>query len=141
MFELHPQLEKDCLILGDFPLCRLLLSKDANYPWCILVPRVHNIREIYQLGEEDQIQFISESSYLSKKLNVIYKADKMNVAALGNMVPQLHIHHIVRYKTDPAWPGPVWGVKPAGTYSPEEMAQAVEKITSSLTEQFNAMPL
>lgn len=141
MFDLHPQLEKDCLVLGDFPLCRLLLSKDANYPWCILVPRVRNIREIYQLGEDDQRQFIWESSYLSRVLNDIYKADKMNVAALGNMVPQLHIHHIVRYKTDPAWPGPVWGVKPAGTYSSEELAQTAARITGDLTEQFNAMPL
>jgi diadenosine tetraphosphate (Ap4A) HIT family hydrolase len=136
MFDLHPQLDKDCLVLGDFPLCRLLLCKDANYPWCILVPRVSDVREIYQLSEDDQRQFIKESSYLSGILNEIYQADKMNVAALGNMVPQLHIHHIARYTTDPAWPGPIWGIVPAKPYSKDELAQTAAKITGSLKEQF-----
>jgi diadenosine tetraphosphate (Ap4A) HIT family hydrolase len=136
MFELHPQLDKDCLVLGDFPLCRLLLCKDANYPWCILVPRVDDVREIYQLSEQDQIRLVKESSYLARILDLTYKADKMNVAALGNMVPQLHIHHLVRYKKDPAWPGPVWGVVPSKPYSKDELLQTAAKITDSLKEQF-----
>lgn len=136
MFELHPQLDKDCLVLGDFPLCRLLLCKDANYPWCILVPRANDVREIYQLSEGEQRQLIWESSYLARILDLMYKADKINIAALGNMVPQLHIHHIARYIKDPAWPGPVWGVAPAKPYSKNELAETAAKITGSLTEQF-----
>ena len=139
MFELHPQLDQDCLVLGDFPLCRLLLCKDENFPWCILVPRVEGVREIFQLSESDQRQFLWESSYLSSVLNGIYNAEKMNVAALGNMVPQLHIHHIVRYKNDAAWPGPIWGVVPAKPYSQAQLIETKTKIVDSLSEQFSAI--
>ena len=102
MFELHPRLAQDTLLIGDFPLSRLLLMNDANYPWFILVPRRAGIREIFQLDDADQIQLLKESSQLARVLFRIYEVDKLNVAALGNMVPQLHIHHIVRYSTDPA---------------------------------------
>ena len=107
MFELHPQLAQDTITISDFPLCRLLLINDSNYPWFILVPRRSQIREIYELQESDQRQLLKESSQLSRVLVKIFQADKLNVAALGNMVPQLHIHHIVRYQDDQAWPKPV----------------------------------
>ena len=113
---LHPQLEKDCFIVGRFPLCALLLMNDTNYPWFILVPQRENITEIHQLSEEDQQQLMSESSQLAACIEKEFNADKINIAALGNMVPQLHVHHIVRYKTDPAWPAPVWGKFPATPY-------------------------
>ena len=117
MFELHPRLAQDTLLVGDFPLCHLLLMNDANYPWFILVPRRADVREIFELANQDQQQLLKESSLLSKALNQLFQADKLNIAALGNMVPQLHIHHIVRYQTDQAWPNPVWGLFPAQPYA------------------------
>ena len=128
MAEIHPRLLNDCLVIGRFSLCHLLLVKDANYPWFILVPDRDGIREIYQLPEQDQIQLISESSTLSERLMKIFNGDKFNVATLGNQVPQLHLHHIVRYQGDPAWPGPVWGKVPARAYSEDELDEIVGKL-------------
>ena len=114
---LHPQLQHDCILLGQLPLCAVLWMPDANYPWLILVPQRDNIREIYELSPEDQQQLTQESSFVAKQLASSFHADKMNIAALGNMVPQLHIHHVVRYRDDAAWPAPVWGAKPLKPYS------------------------
>ena len=138
MFELHPQLAKDCIVLGDFPLTRVLLNKDANYPWFILVPKRENIREIFELSEADQQQLLWESSYFSKQIYDLFNADKLNVAALGNMVPQLHVHHIVRYQTDAAWPGPVWGQLPAIEYAPGQLEESSERLRAVLQEQFQS---
>lgn len=126
-FQLHPQLAEDCYYLGDFTLCALLLSKDANYPWYILVPRQANISEAFQLSPSDQQKLQQESLQLSKALNNGFCADKMNIAALGNMVPQLHLHHIVRYKTDAAWPNPVWGFTDANNYTETLLNERVNK--------------
>lgn len=115
-FELHPRLAADCIVLGDFPLCRLLLMNDRQYPWFILVPRRSGVREIFQLDETDQALFWHESALLSKAVMQAFNGHKLNVAVLGNMVPQLHIHHVVRYEGDPAWPAPVWGKLPALPY-------------------------
>ncbi len=139
MFELHPQLAKDCLVLGDFPLTQVLLNKDANYPWFILVPKRANIREIFELSETDQQQLLWESSYFSKQIYDLFNADKLNVAALGNMVPQLHVHHIVRYKTDVAWPGPVWGAKPAIEYQSDSLEALGRTVCDVLGEQFQPL--
>ncbi len=130
MFELHPRLTQDTLVIGDFPLSRLLLMNDANYPWFILVPRRAEIREIFELEQRDQRQLLDESSHLSQILNKIFQADKLNIAALGNMVPQLHIHHIVRYQNDQAWPNPVWGLFPAQPYT----ERALQETCSGLIE-------
>lgn len=111
-FELHPNLKADTTWIGDFPLCRILLSKEDIGPWFILVPKVEGMRELHQLSEDQQQQFIKESSWLSSKIERFSYPDKLNIAALGNMVPQLHIHHIARYQTDVAWPHPVWGNTP-----------------------------
>lgn len=140
MFEVAPQLLNDSLVLGDFSLSRLLLCKDSNYPWFILVPRREGVREIFELSEEDQIQLMRESSYLSRQLNRGFNADKMNVAALGNQVPQLHLHHIVRYNNDPAWPGPVWGKVAAQPYTDSELANMQQRIAVLLTEGFTPAP-
>ena len=113
MFRLDPNLERDCLKLGEFPLSLLLLHRDANYPWCILVPQREAITELYQLAERDMSQFTAESRLLSRVMMELFGGDKLNVAALGNQVPQLHVHHIVRFRDDGAWPGPVWGALPA----------------------------
>ena len=116
-FELHTQLAADCQPLAEAPLCRLLLMNDAQDPWCILVPRRPALREIYELDDADQAQLLAESVTLGRAMMQAFSGDKLNVAALGNMVPQLHLHHIVRRVGDPAWPAPVWGRHPAAPYT------------------------
>lgn len=127
-FELAPQLAQDSVWLTDWPLCQVRISLDANYPWFLLVPRRANIREIIDLKEEEQIQLWRESACLSRWLQQQYHGDKLNVAALGNMVPQLHLHHIVRFKSDPAWPAPVWGKVAASNYSDADLALLLQAV-------------
>jgi len=134
MFELHPRLAQDTLLVGDFPLCHLLLMNDANYPWFILVPRRAEIREIFELEHRDQQQLLVESSQLSQVLSKIFQADKLNIAALGNMVPQLHLHHIVRYQSDQAWPNPVWGFSPAQPYTERGRQETCASLIAHLTD-------
>lgn len=112
MFALDPRLQQDTLHLGDFPLCRLLLMNDASYPWFILVPRRQEVSELFQLDEADQRSLWRETTLLAALLKDVFKADKMNVATLGNVVSQLHMHVIVRLRSDAAWPAPVWGRQP-----------------------------
>lgn len=121
-WQLHERLAADTLTVGDFPLSRLLLMNDAQYPWCILVPRVAGAKELHRLDDAHQLQLLRESTALANAMEAGFHPHKMNVAALGNMVPQLHLHHIARYKTDPAWPAPVWGKHPAQPYAPEQAA-------------------
>jgi diadenosine tetraphosphate (Ap4A) HIT family hydrolase len=130
--DLHPQLEKDCLLLGQFELCKLLLMKDANYPWFILVPDRQGITEMYQLTEREQQQLMRESSIMAKVLVEDFQADKVNIAALGNVVPQLHVHHIARYHDDPAWPAPVWGACAAQAYDEDALQQRIDKTLAAL---------
>lgn len=129
---LHPQLQADCAVLGRFALCHLLLMNDANYPWFILVPDQDNVREIYELSVQQQQQLMAESSLLARSLVAAFAADKLNIAALGNVVPQLHIHHIVRYRHDPAWPRPVWGVQPKKPYNDTERAVTIARLRAAL---------
>lgn len=137
MFQLHPQLAKDCLVIGRYDLCHLLLMNDRHYPWFILVPEREKVSEIYQLNDADQALLWRESTQLSESLARIFAADKMNIAALGNVVPQLHIHHIVRYQTDPAWPAPVWGKLPTKAYSDNELQALFTRIAPVLGERLN----
>lgn len=111
-WSLHPQLARDTLELGDLALSRVLVIKDANYPWLLLVPRRPGIVEIIDLDEVEQAALMVEISRVSRVLKAVTQCDKLNVAALGNAVPQLHVHVIARRKTDKAWPKPVWGVAP-----------------------------
>lgn len=127
-FILHPQLEADTLLIQELPVSRLLLMNDSRLPWFILVPRKANIKEIYELDTKEQIQLLNEITSLSKWAHDFFKADKMNVAALGNMVPQLHIHVIARQKNDFAWPKPVWGVGTREPYSSNEAKQLIESV-------------
>lgn len=135
MAEIHPQLKADCLVIGRFSLCWLLLMRDANYPWFILVPDREGVSEIYQLSRDDQSQLWSESSLLSEKLMSLFEGEKLNIAALGNVVPQLHIHHVVRFSHDAAWPAPVWGKAPAVPYSDERLKDIVENVTAALQSE------
>ena len=135
MSNLHPQLAQDCYTLGHWPLCQLLLLNDSHYPWYILVPRQPEIREIYQLNAEQQQQLWQESAYLSQQLMQIYQGDKLNVAALGNMVPQLHIHHIARFENDPSWPKPIWGQLSPLAYEETEKLALISKLRNSPLDQ------
>jgi diadenosine tetraphosphate (Ap4A) HIT family hydrolase len=131
-FELHPQLAADCAAVGDLPLCRLLLMDDANYPWCILVPRRPGVREIHELVEADQAALLREVTRVSVAMQSLFAADKMNVAALGNVVPQLHVHVIARRVGDAAWPRPVWGAAPRAAYVHAEHAAVIARLRQTL---------
>ncbi len=137
---LDPRLAADTLALGDLPLCRLLWMRDANYPWAILVPRRESMTEIYQLAEVDQWQLQEESSALAAWMADFFRADKMNVANLGNIVAQLHVHHIVRFEHDPAWPGPVWGKLPARPYSEGELDSLCKRMLPALQKELGLIP-
>lgn len=132
-FVLHPQLTNDCVVLMELPLSQLLLCNDSAFPWFILVPKVNNIQDIYQLDWQDQQQLLNESSMLSEVLMQEFKGDKMNVAALGNVVPQLHLHHIVRYKADPCWPKPIWGQQALTPYTDAELNELKERLLPKLS--------
>lgn len=116
-FTLHPQLAADCLVLGELPLCLVLLANDSQYPWLILVPKRAVLREIHHLSSAEQQQLMAESCAVASLLENELRAEKINVAALGNMVPQLHVHHVARFSSDAAWPAPIWGKQPAKAYS------------------------
>ena len=136
MFSLDSRLQQDALVVGDFPLCRLLLMNDANYPWFILVPRREAVSELFQLDIADQQSLWQEATRLAEILKDAFSADKMNVATLGNVVSQLHMHIIVRRREDAAWPAPVWGRHPARAYSEEEIAGIRERLRLVLTADF-----
>ena len=136
MFSLDSRLQQDTLVMGDFPLCRLLLMNDANYPWFILVPRREAVSELFQLDTADQQQLWLETTRLAETLKDAFVADKMNVATLGNVVSQLHMHVIVRRREDRAWPAPVWGRHPARAYGADEIASIRERLRLVLTNDF-----
>ncbi|GIZ11502.1 HIT domain-containing protein [Pseudomonas sp. NCCP-436] len=133
MFILDSRLQQDCLPIGDFPLCHLLLMNDARYPWFVLVPRREEVTEVFQLDAADQRQLWHETTLLAETLKDTFVADKMNVAALGNVVSQLHMHVIVRKRDDAAWPAPVWGRHPALPYAEEQVRQLKERLRLVLT--------
>ena len=128
MFALDPRLQQDTLHVGDFPLCRLLLMNDSSYPWFILVPRRAEVSEVFQLDEADQRSLWRETTLLAEVLKDTFKADKMNIATLGNVVSQLHMHVIVRRRSDAAWPAPVWGRQPAVPYTEELVREVRDKL-------------
>ncbi|WOD07235.1 HIT domain-containing protein [Marinomonas sp. GJ51-6] len=134
MFELSPVLERDSILVGCFPLCQLRLMNDAQFPWFVLIPQRNGVTEIYQLVETDRQQLMAESCLLSETLHDAFSADKLNVAALGNQVPQLHLHHIVRYTTDLCWPEHMWGKFPAVAYTEENLAKILQKVKSLLSD-------
>jgi len=139
MQNIHPQLADDCILLGHLPLCRLLLMNDSQYPWFILVPDRIDVREIFQLDEGDRYQLMKESCQLSEFLIDAYAGDKLNVAALGNQVPQLHLHHIVRYTSDAAWPAPIWGRSPPHAYSSSAIDEIRTLLATAALEGYAAL--
>lgn len=135
MFALDPRLQQDTLHVGDFPLCRLLLMNDASYPWFILVPRREEVSELFQLDEADQRSLWHETNLLAEVLKDTFKADKMNVASLGNMVSQLHMHVIARRRGDAAWPAPVWGHQPAQPYTEDQVKEVRDRLKLVLSSE------
>lgn len=131
-FILHKQLEADSIFVRDLTLCQLRLMNQKDVPWLILVPRRDDVQEIYQLSANDRSLLMEEIAQASQALTKLYAPDKINVAALGNIVPQLHVHVIARFKQDGAWPAPVWGKLPTAAYSVE----AIEELTMKLKNCF-----
>ena len=127
-WSLHAQLKNDTIDIGDLPLSRVLVIKDANYPWLLLVPRREGAVEIIDLDEVEQAQLMTEVSRVARALKDITKCDKLNIAALGNVVPQLHVHVIARRKNDVAWPRPVWGVAPPLAHDAAEVQSFISAL-------------
>ncbi len=139
-FTLHPKLEADTKQVLDLPLCRVRLMNDARFPWLILVPRRPDVREIHALDPADRFQLMEESCGCAAALERDVGALKMNVAALGNMVPQLHVHVIARFEEDAAWPGPVWCIGDAAPYDPEIMEASVTRYARAIEALRDGVP-
>jgi diadenosine tetraphosphate (Ap4A) HIT family hydrolase len=133
-FELDPRLAAGTFVVGETPLSQVLLMNDARYPWLILVPRRGDVTEPFELSVADQAQLWQESMRLGEAMKAHFAADKLNIAALGNQVAQLHVHHIARFHTDDAWPGPVWGVGSAVSYSDAARDALMGELRSLLRE-------
>ncbi|HEY7231449.1 MAG TPA: HIT domain-containing protein [Pseudolabrys sp.] len=131
-WSLHPQLGEDTVPVGDLPLARVLLAKDANYPWLILVPRLPGLVELIDLEESAQVQLTGEIAAAARALKSATRCDKLNIAALGNQVPQLHVHVIARRHADAAWPNPVWGAKPPRAYEPGQQLVLLDSLRQML---------
>jgi diadenosine tetraphosphate (Ap4A) HIT family hydrolase len=131
-WSLHPQLEADTVPVGELALSRLLLAKDANFPWLILVPRCEGVSEIIDLDPPGQAELTREIAVVCRALKAVVPCDKLNVAALGNMVPQLHVHIVARRHGDPAWPKPIWGVAPAREYDPAVQERLIAALRDAL---------
>ncbi len=131
-FKLDRQLEQDTVLVADWHLCQVRLMNDSRYPWVILIPKVEDVSEIHQLADEQQQLLLGESVRLSKALEQLFAPHKLNVAALGNMVRQLHIHHIVRFEDDASFPRPVWGVGDAVPYEAEALKETVNGLQIAL---------
>ncbi|HVM82577.1 MAG TPA: HIT family protein [Candidatus Binatia bacterium] len=132
-FELDPRLDADSLFLVDWPLCRVLRMNDRAYPWLILVPRRSGKREIIDLAVADQQVLLGEIGHASRAIRKALNPEKLNVAALGNVVPQLHVHVIGRFAGDPAWPRPIWGVQAPKPFSSDEAEVEVIQWRERLT--------
>jgi len=140
-FTLDERLAGDTEFLVDWPLCRVLLMNDQQYPWCILVPRVMSdnddvMKELYELSDDQRAQFDLESVFLSKTLMQYFQGEKLNIAALGNVVSQLHIHHVVRFKNDIAWPAPIWGRHSVKPYDDAALTDQKEALINLLKPAF-----
>jgi diadenosine tetraphosphate (Ap4A) HIT family hydrolase len=133
-FELHPQLAADSLPVLDLPLLHLRLLNDSQYPWLVGIPRRAQLREIDELEATDQGLWLEETIAVMRVLRQVFNPHKINVAALGNQVPQLHVHYIARYTDDPAWPKPVWGLHPAQAYIPARAEQRIQNIRQAFAQ-------
>lgn len=131
-FDIHPKLVADSHPVGETDLCSVLLSSDSRYAWVILVPRRDGMRELHDLTPDDQMKLTAEVAHIAAAMQKVFGAGKTNVAALGNMVPQLHIHIVMRNEGDPAWPGPIWGAGEPQAYDPDALRARLDAVRSCL---------
>jgi diadenosine tetraphosphate (Ap4A) HIT family hydrolase len=129
-FALHPRLAADTAFVADWPLSRVLLMEDARYPWLVLVPRQPGLVEITDLAAPDRARLMEEVARAAETVRGLPHVAKLNIGALGNLVPQLHVHVLGRHPGDPAWPGPVWGHSPAMPYEPPVRAALIDLVRS-----------
>lgn len=134
MFEMDKRLLEDTVALGDFSLSRVLLMNDGRYPWLILVPRIAGASEVFELTVEQQQQLWQETNAVGQVLKAVFKSDKINIATLGNVVKQLHMHIVVRMQNDAAWPAPVWGKGTAQPYTAEQLTQIQVRLQDALAD-------
>lgn len=127
-FQLDQHLAADTHLVAELKLCRLLLMNDRHFPWLILVPRREGVHELIDLLPGDQLQLWQETAQISRVMQSEFKPRKLNIAMLGNIVPQLHVHLIARFETDLAWPRPVWGVGQTEAYRPEDVASLLARL-------------
>jgi diadenosine tetraphosphate (Ap4A) HIT family hydrolase len=130
-FALHPRLAQDTVEVARLSLCRVLVMKDRRFPWLVLVPERESVREIHELAPADRAALVEEIARTGEVLTLLFKPDKLNVGALGNLVPQLHVHVVARRATDPAWPGPVWGYGAAVPYEAGELEEIRERLSGA----------
>jgi diadenosine tetraphosphate (Ap4A) HIT family hydrolase len=133
-FELHERLAHDTYEVDDLDLCQVRLMNDSHYPWLILVPKRPGLRELHDLAEEDLPIMTRELVKASRAVESVFKPDKINIAALGNEVQQLHVHVIARFQTDAAWPGPVWGIQPARPYQNQELDDLLVELAGAFVD-------
>jgi diadenosine tetraphosphate (Ap4A) HIT family hydrolase len=133
-FALHPTLARDTVEVARLPLCRVLLMTDRRFPWLILAPEREGVREIHELTPADRAALIEEIARAGQALSRLFRPDKLNVGALGNVVPQLHVHVVARFDGDPAWPGPVWGSGAAEAYPEAELEELRERLAAAFAE-------
>ena len=131
-FAIHDKLVGDCEVLGEMPLCTVLLMRDHRFPWTILVPRLPDLRDFHDLPRDRALELFDEVGQVSRALVQALAADKINVAALGNQVPQLHVHVIARYTTDAAWPGPVWNAGAADDVDADVISERAKTLRRAL---------
>jgi diadenosine tetraphosphate (Ap4A) HIT family hydrolase len=129
---LHPHLAADTVEVTRLGLCRVLLSNDATYPWLILVPEIEGLRDLHDLPPGQDARLMDEVRRASRALQDLFDPDKINVAALGNQVPQLHVHVIARHEGDPAWPKPIWGAAPPQAYDDDARARRLDDLRKAL---------
>ena len=137
-FELHPQLAADSLAVSGLDLCALRLVNDNNYPWLLLVPQRVGLVDLTDLSRADRITLMDEIHVASEALRTLGRCDKLNVASLGNQVPQLHIHVIARRTDDAAWPRPIWGVAEQKAYEPAEASRIIDTLKRLINKQSRA---
>lgn len=131
MFTLHDQLRRDTLPVCRMKLCLVQLMNDAQYPWLVLIPSAENITEIHELNEKQRKLLINEIAQAQRVLQHCFEPHKLNVGALGNMVPQLHVHVVARFREDPAWPGPIWGKLPARPYEDAALRSTIARLQNA----------
>lgn len=132
MFVLHPRLDADTAFVADWPLSRVLAMRDARYPWIVLVPRVDGAVEIFDLDAQRRATLMEEIARAAEGLKRLGGVSKINIGALGNLVPQLHVHVVARNPGDAAWPGPVWGQGMAEPHAPGALEAFVAKFVNAL---------